>query len=754
MYAARALKRTSVGLGLVLILVAGGLVAAVGWRSSHRAVAPAPVLRALGPRTVSNQTASPLALYGEHFRAGMTLTLGAPVNLRVTPAVADATHAYVRLPPDLPLPATTSQVAVPLSIAGSKAAPVSLTLVNDSAFPDLTALAVSASGRVLAISQTTDQLFSVDPSKGAVVQVRTGDGPSALATYVDEAGRSRVVVAHRFTPELWDFPAELSSPPRKVAAPTNVSALLIRDGVAYLAEQASDSVVALTLASGGVRWRAKVAPNPGPLALAGASLAVGSQGAGVVQAVELATGAVQTAIQPTRDTEIIGGRTQDYARYVIGGKAVRGLAWSASLRRLFATSIGPNVGPNPDRMEVTMNPGVGVIDLAGGRFERHLGFNEGLDEGLALDDASGLLYAADIGLGVVRVIDSRRLASIKDAGTALLQEVPLPPPADFPRARPAKDFTAQSAGQEVHSGPVAVALAPDARTIYVLNRFSGTLAIVDVTAARAGQAKLLKQVPLVDPLTQRTRRLGQVLFYGDLARTGLTCDGCHTEGGAEGLFFAKTHPLRIYRAPTLRGAKDTPPYFTPASTHSLAQTSRVVGNRNRLFHLRLGAAEINALTTFTSEVTLLPNPNLGADGAPAAHLPLPWGGTGEPEEGEAVFTRLGCEHCHAPPLFTLDQDGATRGTYLDVGTPHALPIHPEWQEETNAAFGVPSLLGSWDVFPMLTSGAAGFDVDQGAARLSPRPPLRTVLEDEPAPHATQALTQAERDDLYAYLLSL
>lgn len=740
MYAPRSVKRLLIGIGVLVLVGVAALVAV------SRHPGPTPLLRAVGPRTVSNQTASPVALYGERFHAGMKVHLGAPVNASLQPTVEDPGHAYFRLPAELALPPASAQVAVPISIEDGTGAPVPLTVVNDAAFPDLIGLAASASGRVLAISETTDQLFSVDPATGAVTTARTGDGPAAIATYQGQDGRPRVLVAHRYTPALWSFPADLSAPPEKVAAPSNVSALLVDRGTAYLAEQATDSVVALELSSGQVRWRAPVAPNPGPLALSGAALAVGSQGAGVIEAVSLATGEVQPAIQPGPDVHIEGGRTEGYAKDVIGGKAVRGLAWSPSQARLFVTSIGPNVGPNPDKMEVTLNPGVGVVDLAGRHFERHLGFNEGLDEGLALDDARGLLYLADTGLGVIRVVDAHRLA--------LLQSVPIPAPANFPRVRPKAELTAHTAGDEVHSGPFAVALSLDGGTLYVLDRFSGTLAVLDVRQASRGQARVVKQLPLVDTLAQRTRRQGQVLYFADLARTGITCEGCHLEGGAEGVFFAKTHPLRIYRAPTLRGAKDTPPYFTPASTHSLAETSRVVGNRNRLFRLKMTLHEIDALTTYASGVTALPNPFLDESGAPQEHLALPWGGEGSPARGRAAFQRLDCEKCHAPPLYTLDQDGPTRGRYLDVGTPHALAIHPEWQEEKNGAFAVPSLLGAWDAFPMLTSGAAGFGVEAGALEVETRWPLRAVLEQAPGPHATSQLSPAEREDLAAFLLSL
>lgn len=308
------------------------------------------------------------------------------------------------------------------------------------------------------------------------------------------------------------------------------------------------------------------------------------------------------------------------------------------------------------------------------------------------------------------------------------------------------------AGPELHSGPSALALSADGRTLYSLNRFSGTIAEIDVRDP--SHPSLRRQVKLVDAWTQPTRRLGQILYSADPAHTGITCEGCHLEGHGEGVFFAKTHPLRVYRSPSLRGAKDTPPYFTPASTHSLAQTSAVVGNRNRLFRLRLTPREIDALTTFTGAITLLPNPSRDERGAPPTSLPLPWGGEGDPRHGAQVFDAQGCARCHPPPLFTLDQDGATRGRYLDVGTPRALPIRPSLQDAANAAFGIPSLLGGWDVFPMLTSGTAGLTVEGDEVRVGSRWPLREVFAHAPPPHDTRGLSLTDQADLAAFLLAL
>ena len=759
------------------VVVAVAAVVALG--GCHR-----PTLTAVGPRTVTNQTSFPIALYGEGFKAGQELVLDGPVSRELPIAVVDARHAYARLPADLKLPEGTVQARVLLSIKGGKGPQVPLTVVNDLGFPELIGLAVTESGRAVAISQTTGQLFVIGAGPPAVAATRTGggasaavhgvaladdsarslrvakdstvrprvlsvstgDGPSAVAAFTED-GVDFVAVAHRFAKALWIW-SDFKAAPRVLPAPAGVSALLV-DGAAktaYLAEQIDDSVVAISLVDGKERWRTKVAPNPQALAKDGARLAVGSAQAGVVQWIDLSTGKLEDTVQPRPGVEIDRGRTAGFSQYVIGGKAVRALVPFEGA--LFVASIGPNIGPNPRRMEVSLNPGVGVIE--GGRFVRHLGFGEGLTEALARD--GDVLFVADEGLGKVRAIDPRALKDGK-LEHALLGELAIPPPVGFPRLRADSELGGKLAGPEIYSGPRALAVDAEKHRLYVLDRFTGTLAEIDIKDARAGRMRLIDQIPIVDTQAQPERRLGQVLYVGDFGRTGITCEGCHLEGHTEGVFFAKTHPLRIYRAPSLRGAKDTPPYFTPASTRSLAETADKVGNRNRFHRLPMSPAEIDALTVFTGGLTLLPNPFAAEDGAPPAQLALPWGGEGNPRHGRAVFEAHGCASCHPAPLFTTDQDGPTRGRFLDVGTPRGLPVHPEWQDLAIRDFGVPSLNGSWDVFPMLTSGAAGFSVQDGQLAISPVPPLVEVLEHEPAPHAIGALTPSERNDLYAFLLT-
>jgi hypothetical protein len=734
------------------------LVAGVAWQTRLRR--PEPRLADVGPRVVSNQTGQPLSLYGQNLRKGMKLRLSAPFDRTVPLTVVDPGHAYARLPTDLTLPPETAQVTVVLSIEGQRArSEVGLTVVNDAGFADWTLL-VRAGDVLWAASSTTDALARIDPVKGEVTRFPSGDGPSALAAWTEADGAPRLAVAHAWTPELWILDARTGAVLRTLAAPAYATGLVVdaRRRLAILAETAENTVRAVSLDDGRERWRREVLPDPKPLVLTEESVVAGSQGSGELESLSLDDGRpTADSIGPRPGTPILGGHTEPHARDVMGGKAPRALLWSARLGKLFVTSIGPNIGPNPQRMEVSMNGGVGVVDLGARRFERHLGFGAGVTEGLALDEDTGRLYVADIGLGLVRAVDAAALAGgDARARTAELWRLPVLPSPDFPLARAAADYGVNGrAGVELHSGPRALALSAAGTELYVLDRFTATVAVVG--SVRSAQPRVERQIALEPTIGPRERRLGQVLYFADMGRSGMSCDSCHLEGHDEGILFEKTHPLRIYRSPTVRGTRETPPYFTPASTGSLAETSRMVGDRNRYLNPTLTESEVRQLTLFSATVTNLPNPYRGADGAPPVSISLPGGGTGRPLEGRKLFDgRADCVRCHPPPLFTTDQELSTRGHFTDVGTPRAFPLRTVDQETIFRGVGVPSLVGGWDVFPMLTTGLAGFREENGRAVVSDRVPLRAMIERYSAPpHGNAAALDAqERADLLSYLLTL
>ncbi|TSC33724.1 MtsA protein [Corallococcus sp. Z5C101001] len=726
---------------------------------------PRPILQAVGPKLTSNQTSQPLSLYGEALVPGLRLVLGAPFSREVPLTVVDPRHAYARLPADLSLPPGVFQTDVQLSLAAS-AGPrptgaTRLTVVNDAAFPDLMAMALAPDGRTLFIaSPPTDTVFALDVASGSVEAMAVGDGPAALATWKDSGGHPWLGVAHQSDAGLWLY--ALDAPERRarvLPAPPGVWGLEVdgAKGVAFLAEHVRDTVRAVALEDGRERWSAPVDPNPRALARWKGLLAVGSLQTGQVVLLNQEDGRELTPVVPKPGVPIVGGATEAFSEQVMGGKAPRALLSSERLGRVFMSSLGPNVGPNAQRMEVSANSGVAVLDLDRQQVVRHRGFGAGVTEGLALDDRAGLLYAADVALGQVRVLDAKAL--VKDdaaARAALLQTLPLFAPEGTPLIRPVEDLgTKGRAGVELHSGPRSLALAPDGRTLYVLNRFTGTVAVVDVREARAGKARVLRQWPVVDVRPREQRRLGQVLYFSDVGRTGMSCDACHIEGHTGGVFFEKTRPMRIYRSTTALGSRDTPPYFTPASTRSLAETAETVGGRNRYHNPDPLPSEVEALALYTSLLPTPPNPYRGPDGAPAETVTLPDGRPGHPAKGRALFEgQAGCAACHPAPLFTLDQDPSTRGRYLDVGTPIALPLRLAQQHLVPGA-APPSLVGTWDVWPLLTSATAGYAVREDRLVVGSRFPLRTLLETPGLQHgAAQALTPEERDDLLAYLLTL
>lgn len=762
------MKRILAALAVLAVLVAvGGVLVSSQRRGAPEAVGevPRPRLSSLGPRLTSNQTSEPLAVYGERLRPGLRLSLGPPLSRELPLHVVDAGHAYARLPGGLALPGGVPQAVVTARLVGGEGlAPegeARLTVVNDTAFPDLTAMALSPDGRTLFIaSPPTDTVYALDVASGKVEPVEAGDGPSALATYADADGKAWLAVAHRFSAELRLYALDAwGSAPKVLPAPQGVLGLQVdgKVGVAFVAEHIRDTVRALSLTDGHEVWRTAVDPNPRELARWGELLAVGSFQTGQVELLRQSDGTRTATAVPGPGVPIVGGGTERFSAKVMAGKPPRGLVASERLGRLFVSNLGPNVGPNAERMEVTANGGVTVVDPKAGAVVRHRGFGAGISEGLALDDAAGLLYAADVGLGRVRVLDAGKLArSDADARAALLQELPLPLPEGTPLVRPAEDFGHSGrAGVELHAGPRSLALSPDGRTLYVLNRFTETVAVVDVSEARAGKAKVLRQWPVLVSQEQSKRRLGRVLYYADLGRTGMSCDACHLEGHTGDVFFAKTRPLRIYRAPTVLGSRDTPPYFTPASTFSLAETNRTVGSRNRYHNPNMTDGEVEALTLYTALMPTPPNPFVGEDGAPPEALELPDGHTGHPEAGRALFEgKGGCVACHPAPLYTTDQDPETRGRYLDVGTPNALPLRLE-QQDLVPGMAPPALVGAWDIWPMLSSGAAGFEVRGDRLAVGTRFPLRAVIDSAGPKHGNaQALTPQEKDDLLAFLLTL
>src|SRR6478735_1216273 len=116
-------------------------------------------------------------------------------------------------------------------------------------------------------------------------------------------------------------------------------------------------------------------------------MAVGSLQTGQVELLATDTGERRAVIAPRPGTPILGGGTAAFSRYVMGGKAQRALVFAGG--KLLSANTGPNIGPNPQRMEVSANGGVSELDPQAGAVLRHHGFGAGVTSALAADEAAG-----------------------------------------------------------------------------------------------------------------------------------------------------------------------------------------------------------------------------------------------------------------------------------------------------------------------------------------------------------------------------
>ena len=741
-------------------------------RKVSSAVSQAPGrLRAIGPRIVSNDADYPVVLYGNGLRRGSTLALSTTPQQRIETYFVDDRHLTAVIPAGVRISAGRSaqrvQVAVIAPDGVAATGRVTLTVVNNRNYPLPVDLELAPGGdRLFVASTTTDEVWVLErDNSGAPRRIKVGDGPNGLARYRDSAGQSWLLVSHQHDAELRLIRmARPEAAQLRIPVVRNAQGVVVSGNKAYVTNHLTDSVHVVDLRQRKVVGEHKVGVNPRPMAVSGPeanTLWVGNLDSDDVSVIDLKT-SDERRLYPAKGMSIIGGHTEKYAKYIMGGKAPRAFAVSRSLGKVFVASIGPNIGPNPDKMEVSMNGGISVIDAASAEFVRHVSMIEGVPQSLALDDQRGLLYVADIARGHVIVLDAKYMAkSDRLARKRVVFSREVDPPPDMVLVRNKADFDVKRrAGIALHSGPWALRLTADGGRLFVLSRFTGIVNEYDTSQVRRGKMPLVRSWPGPPLKYQRGRRLGETIYYTDLGNSRMTCDTCHPGGHNGGVLFTKGKPMRIYRSTSLRGSAESAPYFTPARLKSLGVVSRFVLGRNRFHNPDPDRREAKFLTAYTMTLAPLPNPYVGRQGRLPNKLQLPDGKTGSAVAGLEIFEgRGGCANgqCHPAPHFTADQDSKTRGQLRDVGTPTALPLRKTWQEAADTGVPPPSLTGVWDNFPLLHTGAGGLTVDQeGGVRPTHPFALRHVLElSRGGKHGNVAgLSAQEQNDLLAYLLTL
>lgn|GEM_PF-362216 len=747
---------------------------------AEKATPPGPRLVAVGPRLISNETDYPLWVYGQGFAEGATVKVG---DQTLQTHVVDAGHLTAVMPASrTPYPQNAAAADKTVTVVDKDGKPLpgtaTLTVVDDANFPTPYAMVATSDGTLVIASPTTDELWWLAPNKPPTA-MRAKDRPRGLALYRPEGGKEQVVVAYEFTRLLELYDASTRKRVSAIKVPRGSQDLVVDSGNhrAYVTNHVSDTVEVVDLKKGARLEGDAIAtgPNPRPVALsADGTLLVGNMSAGDVSLGK--PGAPMARVWPTVKTSIVGGPTAPFQKRIMGGKSARAVAW---VERAdggpvgLVASVGPNVGPNPERMDASMNGGIGVLEPKAKAFVRHVSAGHCVPGDLAVDVKQGLAYLACVSTGRVVAYDlGKLLDSDTTAKSAVLGDVKILPPKGTRLIRPAKEFEGTHkrprTGKELHSGPKALALMPGNKELAVLNRLSSTVSVVDITKASKGTLTVTRTLTIPRPDTQRTRRLGETLFYTDYGQSQMSCDGCHPDGHDEGVFFTKGNLVRIYRSPSLRGARETAPYFTPIRFPTMKAMAHKILTWNRRNNPAPDKREVMALAMYSEMLVPLPNPHLSpVDGKPPARLDLPRAKAekrpqaGNPVAGMKAFIDKDCVSCHPAPQFTLDQDMATRGKLLDVGTPILMPLRPQMQDAKPKVAPIPSLVGIWDNYPLLLSGAAGFEVqaDKTSVAATDPFPLRTLLTDQRvgggAKHGKiTTFSRQEVNDVLAYLLTL
>jgi YVTN family beta-propeller protein len=236
-------------------------------------------------------------------------------------------------------------------------------------------------------------------------------------------------------------------------------------------------------------------------------------------------------------------------------------------------------------------------------------------------------------------------------------------------------------GRRIRVGacPTAVVVTRDGRRAYVANTLGDSVPVVNLAAGKVEAEITLGRAAELAPAER-----GEVLFRSArLTHDGwFSCQSCHTDGHTNGRL-ADTLGDGTYGTPkrvlSLRGVKDSGPWAWNGSMPDLA--TQVRHSIQKTMHgPEPTAAQVRDLVAYLE--SLAPAPPLARFDARPDQVAV--------RRGAAVFTKQGCERCHAPPTYT------TRKTY-DVGLA---------DEKGARQFNPPSLRGVSQGGPYLHDGRA------------------------------------------------
>ncbi|MHC4433634.1 MAG: c-type cytochrome, partial [Planctomycetota bacterium] len=267
-------------------------------------------------------------------------------------------------------------------------------------------------------------------------------------------------------------------------------------------------------------------------------------------------------------------------------------------------------------------------------------------------------------------------------------------------------------------GPKGLAVCPQSGRVYVANYYSDTVTVLDPETFEVTQTIDLGGPPQMDPI-----RRGEFLFNDGTScfQRWLSCTSCHPDARADGSNWDLLND-------GMRNPKNAKSLILswaapPAMSLGVRASMEVAVEKGFLFiqFVRLMESDLEAVRAYLRAAEPIPSPwHRMADGS--ADL--------QAQRGEQVFDKAGCAECHPPPLYTDMK-------MYDVGT----QSNRDFDE--HRAFDTPTLIEMYRTGPYLHDGRA--------ATLRE---VLTIFNPEDRHGVTSNLTEAEIEELVAYLMSL
>ena len=247
----------------------------------------------------------------------------------------------------------------------------------------------------------------------------------------------------------------------------------------------------------------------------------------------------------------------------------------------------------------------------------------------------------------------------------------------------------------VGANPRGIAITPDGSRVFVNNVLDGTLSVIDTDDLVVTRSIELTDIPLPETILEGKKIFNSASEPVLTTDNWISCATCHFDGMMDGRTWLG-FPDGPRNTPSLLGVSRTLPIHWSGDLDELQDVEVTireiqVGNGliNGEVHDTLGLAhagmsyQLDALASYLAilEFPISPQPVDGID------LNL----------GRQMFTSLGCERCHVPPIFT-DLE------LHEVGTGDRLLEKNRHGHGTN--FDTPTLIGVWMTAPYFHDGSA------------------------------------------------